>query len=120
VAWRWWLEARYRQRQSDGSCELGCSAMASEPRDKEREGERPREQRSTFSIRSMDAKQRACPRPVGHGIPLPIQNLTRAGKSTPKLQLKLYFLPFISLRPISYLINQLHYAIELHEYNNFD
>jgi hypothetical protein len=38
--------------------------------------------------------------------------------TTSKIQLKLHILPFITLKPVSDRIKQLHHMIELHEYNN--
>ena len=44
----------------------------------------------------------------------------RANNTTSKIRLKLHILPFISLKLVSDLFNQLHRVIELHEYYNFD
>lgn len=39
---------------------------------------------------------------------------------TAKIQLKLHFLPFISLKLVRDLSHQLYHVLELHKYSNFD
>jgi hypothetical protein len=134
---RWWLQRRRSGGKAAPAALYSCStSVASETKTESGQGGRASEGESgreralgspkwRAGRRGMHAGERERPHDSGAAGGRPQHSYTdsknwRAANTTSNKPLKLYFLPSISLIPISYLSNQTHDVIELYEYNNFD